>query len=48
MPFGDNGVRYPVEQALDLPIIATGTPESIERDIKAEREMQEKLTNQSH
>lgn len=31
-----------------MPTIATGTPESIERDIEEEREMQEKLTNEEH
>jgi len=39
---------YSVEEALAMPIIATGTPESIEKDIEAEREMQEKLTNEEH
>ena len=39
---------YSVEEALAMPIIATGTPESIERDIEKEREMQEKLTNEEH
>ena len=39
---------YSVEEAFAMPIIATGTPESIEKDIEAEREMQEKLTNEEH
>ena len=39
---------YSVEEALAMPIIATGTPESIEKDIEAEREIQEKLTNEEH
>ncbi len=39
---------YSVEEALAMPTIATGTPESIERDIEEERKMQEKLTNEDH
>ena len=39
---------YSVEEALSMPTIATGTPESIEKDIEKERELQEKLTNEEH
>lgn len=39
---------YSVEEALAMPTIATGTPESIEKDIKEERELQEKITNEEH
>jgi len=39
---------FSVEEALTMPIIATGTPETIEADIKEERELQEKLTNEEH
>jgi len=34
---------YSVEEALAMPTIATGTPDSIEKDIEAERELQEKI-----
>ncbi len=39
---------FSVEEALTMPTIATGTPETIEADIKEERELQEKLTNEEH
>jgi len=39
---------YSVEEALSMPIIATGTPDNIERDIEKERMIQEKLTNEEH
>ena len=39
---------YSVEEALAIPTIATGTPESIEKDIEEERQLQEKLTNEEH
>ena len=39
---------YSVEEALTMPIIATGTPESIEKDIEEERERQGRLTNEEH
>jgi len=39
---------YSVEEAISMPIIAIGTPESIEKDIEEEREMQENLTNEEH
>ena len=39
---------YSVEEALAMPIIAKGTPESIERDIEEEAKLQEKLTNEEH
>jgi len=39
---------YSIEEALDMPIIATGTPTSIEKDIEEQRKMQEKLTNEEH
>ena len=39
---------YSVEEALAMPTIATGTPESIEKDIAEERELQEKYTNEEH
>lgn len=39
---------YSVEEALNMPVISTGTPENIEKDITEEREMQEKFTNEEH
>ena len=39
---------FSVEEVLSMPAIATGTPETIEEDIKEERELQEKLTNEEH
>ncbi|MFX0140299.1 MAG: AbrB/MazE/SpoVT family DNA-binding domain-containing protein [Candidatus Hodarchaeota archaeon] len=39
---------YSVEEALSMPIIATGTPESIEKDIEEELKMQEKLSNEEY
>jgi len=39
---------YSIDEALAMPIIATGTPDIIEADIKEERELQEKLTNEEH
>ncbi|KKN72218.1 hypothetical protein LCGC14_0412720 [marine sediment metagenome] len=39
---------YSVEEALTMPTIAIGTPETIERDIEEEREMQENLTIEEH
>ncbi len=36
---------YSIDEALSMPVIAKGTPESIETDISKERELQEKLTN---
>ena len=39
---------YSIEEALKMPVIATGTPASIEKDIEKQRKMQEKLTNEEH
>ncbi|MHA1652135.1 MAG: AbrB/MazE/SpoVT family DNA-binding domain-containing protein [Candidatus Helarchaeota archaeon] len=39
---------YSVEEALAMPTIARGTPESIEKDIEEELAIQEKLTNEEH
>lgn len=39
---------YTVDEALAMPAIAIGTPESIEEDINEERELQEKSTNEEH
>jgi bifunctional DNA-binding transcriptional regulator/antitoxin component of YhaV-PrlF toxin-antitoxin module len=39
---------YSVEEALAMPTIATGTPETIEREIEEEMEIQENLTNEEH
>ncbi|MHA1360909.1 MAG: AbrB/MazE/SpoVT family DNA-binding domain-containing protein [Candidatus Helarchaeota archaeon] len=39
---------YSVEEALAMPTIAKGTPESIERDISKERELQEQMTNDEY
>ncbi len=39
---------YSVEEALAMPVIAKGTPESIEKDIAKERELQEQMTNDEH
>ncbi|MHA1380256.1 MAG: hypothetical protein ACTSRG_17920 [Candidatus Helarchaeota archaeon] len=36
---------YTVEEALAMPIITTGTPENVEKDINEEKKIQEKLTN---
>jgi len=39
---------YSIDEALNMPVIATGTPASIEKDIEEEREIQEKLTNNEY
>ena len=39
---------YSIEEALNMAVIATGTPTSIEKDIEEQRKMQEKLTNDEH
>jgi len=39
---------YSIEEALNMPVIATGTPASIEKEIEVERKLQEKLTNDEH
>ncbi|MHA1358286.1 MAG: AbrB/MazE/SpoVT family DNA-binding domain-containing protein [Candidatus Helarchaeota archaeon] len=39
---------YSVEEAFSMPVIATGTPESIEKDIEEERAIQEKFTNEEY
>ncbi len=39
---------FSVEEALAMPPISSGTAETIEADIKEEREYQEKLTNEEH
>lgn len=39
---------YSIEEALNMPVIATGTPISIETDIEEQKKMQEKLTNAEH
>ena len=39
---------YSIEDALAMPVIATGTAKSIEKDIDEERELQEKITNDEH
>lgn len=36
---------YSIEELLEMPIIAEGTAESVEKDINRERKIQEKLTN---
>ncbi|MGV9171655.1 MAG: AbrB/MazE/SpoVT family DNA-binding domain-containing protein [Promethearchaeia archaeon] len=37
---------YSINEALAMPTISKGTPESIEADIEEERKNQEKLTNE--
>ena len=37
---------YSIEEALSMPVIDTGTPISIEKDIEEERLLQEKITNE--
>jgi len=37
-----------IEEALEMPVIAEGTPESLEKDIKKEEDFQESLTNAEH
>lgn len=39
---------YSIEEALSMPTIARGTPESIEEDINKESQLQEKVTNEEH
>ena len=39
---------YSIEEALSMPVIDTGTPNNIEKDIEEERILQEKLTNEEH
>ena len=39
---------YSIEEALSMPVIDTGTPTSIEKDLEEERLLQEKLTNEEH
>ncbi|MHA1894662.1 MAG: AbrB/MazE/SpoVT family DNA-binding domain-containing protein [Candidatus Helarchaeota archaeon] len=39
---------YSIEEALNMPIISSGTPESIEKDIEEELKNQEKLTNEEY
>ncbi|TFF98063.1 MAG: hypothetical protein EU547_02555 [Promethearchaeota archaeon] len=39
---------YSIEEALSMPIIAEGTPESVEKDIEKERNIQEKLVNEEN
>ncbi len=39
---------YSVEELLAMPIIARGTPDSIEKDIEEELKQQEELTNAEH
>ncbi|MBD3229208.1 MAG: hypothetical protein GF329_13580 [Candidatus Lokiarchaeota archaeon] len=39
---------YSIEEALSMPIIAEGTPESVEKDIEKERKIQEKLVNEEN
>ena len=39
---------FSVEEALAMPSISFGTTETIEAEIKEEREYQEKLTNEEH
>ncbi|TFG01833.1 MAG: AbrB/MazE/SpoVT family DNA-binding domain-containing protein [Promethearchaeota archaeon] len=39
---------YSIEEALSMPVIDTGTPTKIEKDIEEERILQEKLTNEEH
>ncbi len=39
---------YSVEEALAMPIIASGTAKSMKEDIRKEAEIQERLTNEEH
>ncbi len=39
---------YSIEEALSMPIISKGTPESVEKDIEEEGKIQEKFTNEEH
>ena len=39
---------YSIDKALKMPVIATGTAESIEEDINKESAFQEKITNDEH
>jgi len=39
---------YSVEEALSMPKIARGTPQSIREDIRKELRRQEQLTNEEH
>ena len=39
---------YSIEEALNMPTIATGTPSSIEKEIEEQSEIQEKITNAEH
>jgi len=39
---------YSIEEALKMPIIATGTPSSIEKEIEEQRKIQETFTNDEH
>ncbi|MHA1264640.1 MAG: hypothetical protein ACTSRS_05315 [Candidatus Helarchaeota archaeon] len=39
---------YSVDEALAMPTIAEGTPESIGKDIAKELELQEQITNDEH
>jgi len=39
---------FSVEELLDMPIIAEGTAESVEKDINEEAKLQEKLTIDEH
>ena len=39
---------YSIEEALSMPVIASGTSESIEKDIEKEKQFQEKLTNEEN
>ncbi|MHA1275170.1 MAG: hypothetical protein ACTSQS_17340 [Promethearchaeota archaeon] len=39
---------YTIDELLKMPIIAKGTPESIEKEIDEESRIQEKRTNKEH
>lgn len=39
---------FTIEELLEMPIISQGTAESVEKDIKEEMKIQEKLTNEEH
>ena len=39
---------YTIEELLEMPTIAKGTPKSLENDIIKELNLQEKLTNEEH
>ena len=39
---------YSIEEALNMPTIATGTPSSNEKEIEEQSEIQENLTNAEH